>query len=248
MEIEFLGVGEAFEPQLGNASFILKSQSWLMVDCGYGVPRVLFERGYNPNKVDAIYLTHFHADHIFGLPAVLNYWKEEGRTKPLTLIGQQGLEQLTTQLLELGYRGMQAKLPYSLKIIESDKDFEFQEWKLHFAETQHSIRNMAIKAEAQGVRVGISGDGGLSEASQNLFQDCQVLIHDAFHLNEPIKGHATAESVVSFARTLPQLKFLALVHINRRERQQNRHAFLALGKNCSFQLLIPEPREVLELS
>lgn len=247
MEIEFIGVGEAFEPQLGNTSFLIKSQSWLMIDCGYGVPRLFFERGYDPNAVDAIYLTHFHADHIFGLPALLNYWKEEGRNKPLTIIGQSGTEQMVTQLLEMAYRGMQAKLSYALSFIESEGAILFNEWKLQFADTQHSIRNRAIKIDDHGLRIGVSGDGGLTEASKELFQDCHVLIHDAFQLKEPVKGHATAETVVSFAKTLPYLKNLALVHIHRQERQQYKSAFLALGNQCPFQLLIPQPGDVLRL-
>ncbi len=247
MELEFLGVGEAFEPQLGNASFLLKSQTWLMVDCGYGVPGLFFERGYNSNAVDAIYLTHFHADHTFGLPPLLSYWKEEGRTKPLTLIGQPGLKSFVNQLLEIGYRGMQAKLSYPLQIEETDTPIIFHELKLQFAETQHSIRNMAVKIEAENVRVGISGDGALTEASKQLFEDCHILIHDAFQLREPFKGHETAETVISFAQSLPHLKVLAFVHINRKERQQKKQEFLALKNHCPFKFLIPQPGTVLSL-
>lgn len=246
MEIEFIGVGEAFEPQLGNSSFLLKANSFFMIDCGYGVPRNLFERKYESNAIDAIYLTHFHADHLFGLPALLSYWKQENRTCPLTLIGQHGLEKVVSQILDLGYQGMQVKLTYPLHFIESETSLAFNEWKLEFAESIHSVKNLAIKIEVENIRIGISGDGALSEDSKRLFQNCHVLIHDAFTFDQNFEGHETAQNVISFAKTLPHLKIVALVHLQRMERKFKKEAFLSLGYSLPFKVLIPEPGEVIK--
>ncbi len=63
----------------------------LLFDCGEGTQTAARRAGVNLMKLDAICLTHYHGDHIFGLPGLLQTLGCQGRTRPLTLYGPKGL-------------------------------------------------------------------------------------------------------------------------------------------------------------
>ncbi len=63
----------------------------ILIDCGEGTQIALREKGWSPKPIDIICFTHYHADHISGLPGMLLTMGNAGRTEPLTLIGPKGL-------------------------------------------------------------------------------------------------------------------------------------------------------------
>ena len=65
----------------------------LLFDCGEGTQTAARRAGVNLMKLDAICLTHYHGDHIFGLPGLLQTLGCQGRTRPLTIFGPaEGME------------------------------------------------------------------------------------------------------------------------------------------------------------
>ena len=97
MQLLVLGTGEAFDDKgLGNTSFIYsaKRQPTVLFDCGYQVPERLWQYPKIYPSIDAIYLTHLHGDHTMGLAPLFIRFLEEGRTKPLTIIGPKGVLRL----------------------------------------------------------------------------------------------------------------------------------------------------------
>ena len=247
MEIEFIGVGEAFDPSLGNASYLVKSKTNMLIDCGYAVPRNFFERKHPADLVDILYLTHFHADHGFGIPALFFRWSNEKRSKPLFILGQNGTENYIDRLLEIAYPGMRSKISFELSFLEREESFDFNELSLHFAETYHPMKNYAIRIEAGNKSAGFSGDGALTPASRQLFQPCHVLVHEAFCFEKDFPGHTTAKEVMAYAEQLPKLETLALVHLQRDEREQQWEKFQDLQQKASFSVLIPEPGDVIKV-
>lgn len=247
MKLEFIGVGEAFEPKLGNASYLLHSETKLLVDCGYAVPRNFFSKGYPPDFVDAIYITHFHADHFFGIPALVTRWHEDGRKKPLRIIGQPGTETHINQAIDLGYPNCRSKLPFALHYQESTSPLKLNELNLSFAPTDHLMKNYAITIAKENLSIGISGDGGLTDETGDLFKNCRLLIHETYKYDQTILGHTCALELVDFAKTLPRLLTLALVHIQRDERVSRSEAFKALQKDVPFNLMIPGPGDEISL-
>ena len=85
----------------------------LLIDCGEGTQVALKEKGWSPKPIDVICFTHYHADHISGLPGLLLTMGNAERTEPLTLIGPKGLERVVGAL-----RMIAPELPFSLKFIE----------------------------------------------------------------------------------------------------------------------------------
>lgn len=85
----------------------------LLIDCGEGTQIALKEKGWSPKPIDYICFTHYHADHISGLPGLLLTMGNAERAEPLTLIGPKGLEKVVGAL-----RMIAPELPFSLKFIE----------------------------------------------------------------------------------------------------------------------------------
>lgn len=247
MKLEFIGVGEAFDPEIGNTSILVHNESKILIDCGYAVPRNLFAKNFPANFIDAIYITHFHADHVFGLPALFVRLLEDGRTKPLTIIGQDGTQERVETIFDLAYKTLRKKLGYKLEYIETTDPIIFNELSLSFADTAHGLINYAIRIEAADKIVGVSGDGELTTSSRKLFSDCHVVVHDAFNYDASIHGHANARDLVTFADGLEKLRKLAFVHLQRNERTNKLQQFKDLGHGKKYQVIVPEAYDILEV-
>ena len=81
----------------------------LLIDCGEGTQVALKEKGWSPKPIDVICFTHYHADHISGLPGLLLTMGNAERVEPLTLIGPKGLERVVGAL-----RTIAPELPFEL--------------------------------------------------------------------------------------------------------------------------------------
>ncbi|MDD7403716.1 MAG: ribonuclease Z [Butyribacter sp.] len=93
--------------------------SSLLIDCGEGTQVAIREKGWSVNPIDTICFTHFHGDHISGLPGLLLSMGNSDRTEPVTLIGPKGLEKIVNNL-----RVIAPGLPFPLKFIELTKPEE----------------------------------------------------------------------------------------------------------------------------
>lgn len=87
--------------------------SHILVDCGEGTQNQIRMIGWSFNPIDVICITHFHADHIGGLPGLLLTMGNAERNRPLTIIGPRGLERVVNSL-----RVIAPELPFEIKFIE----------------------------------------------------------------------------------------------------------------------------------
>lgn len=85
----------------------------LMIDCGEGTQVAVKEKGWSFKPIDVICFTHYHADHISGLPGLLLTMGNAERTEPLTLIGPKGLVRVVSAL-----RVIAPELPFEIQCIE----------------------------------------------------------------------------------------------------------------------------------
>ena len=96
--------------------------SSLLIDCGEGTQIAIREKGWSFRPLDIICITHFHGDHISGLPGLLLTMGNADRTEPLTLVGPRGLERVVSAL-----RVIAPELPFEIKFIEITKPEEVLE-------------------------------------------------------------------------------------------------------------------------
>ncbi|MBC5780350.1 ribonuclease Z [Blautia difficilis] len=87
--------------------------SSLLIDCGEGTQVAIKEKGWSFKPIDVICFTHYHGDHISGLPGLLLTMGNADRKEPLTLIGPRGLERVVNAL-----RVIAPELPFDIKFIE----------------------------------------------------------------------------------------------------------------------------------
>ena len=85
----------------------------LLIDCGEGTQIAAKKAGWSPHPVDVICFTHFHADHISGLPGFLLSMGNADRKEDVTLIGPEGLERVVESL-----RVIAPELPFKLRYRE----------------------------------------------------------------------------------------------------------------------------------
>lgn len=96
--------------------------SHLLIDCGEGTQIALKKKGWSAKPIDVICFTHYHADHISGLPGLLLTMGNAERTEPLLMVGPKGLERVVTAL-----RTIAPELPFSIEFLElTEKKQEFQ--------------------------------------------------------------------------------------------------------------------------
>lgn len=111
--------------------------SSLLIDCGEGTQIAMRERGWSPNPIDVICLTHYHADHVSGLPGLLLDMANSDRTAPVTIIGPKGLERVVG-----GLRVIAPELPFEVKLQEfsgSEETFEMFGYRLKAFRVNHSV-------------------------------------------------------------------------------------------------------------
>ena len=96
--------------------------SHLLIDCGEGTQIALKKKGWSAKPIDVICFTHYHADHISGLPGLLLTMGNAERTEPLLMVGPKGLERVVTAL-----RTIAPELPFPIEFLElTEKEQEFQ--------------------------------------------------------------------------------------------------------------------------
>ncbi len=115
LDVALLGTGGMMPlPNRFLTSLLLRlNGKMLLIDCGEGTQVTLKQLGWGFKSIDAICFTHYHADHISGLPGMLLTIGNSGRTEPLFLIGPKGLKEV--------YRGLSViapELPFQVRLIE----------------------------------------------------------------------------------------------------------------------------------
>ncbi|MBE6015606.1 MAG: ribonuclease Z [Lachnospiraceae bacterium] len=115
LEVCLLGTGGMMPlPYRWLTSLMMRyNGSNMLIDCGEGTQIAIKEKGWGYKQIDVICFTHFHADHISGLPGLLLTMGNTDRTEPLTIIGPKGVERVVNSL-----RAIAPEVPFPIEFIE----------------------------------------------------------------------------------------------------------------------------------
>lgn len=111
--------------------------SSLLIDCGEGTQIAIKKKGWSFKPIDVICFTHYHGDHISGLPGLLLTMGNADRTEPLTLIGPKGLERVVGCL-----RVIAPELPFPIiyrEIEGAEQTFELNGMRIHAFRVNHNV-------------------------------------------------------------------------------------------------------------
>lgn len=125
MELEFLGTGAGSPSKKRNVSSVAlklleeRNAVWLF-DCGEATQHQILYTTIRPRKIEKIFITHLHGDHIFGLPGLLSSRSFQGGSEPLTIYGPKGIKDFVMTALSVS----ESRLGYPLNFVELTKEGE----------------------------------------------------------------------------------------------------------------------------
>lgn len=253
MKCMFNGVGEAFDEQLPNCSLWLEAfpggtSRTVLLDCGFTAPFALFAHLGRDTALDLdmVWISHFHGDHFLGLPALLLRFWEEGRDKPLTIVGQEGIEEKTFQAMDLAYPGVRQRFSFPVEFQQAIPGATLLPLglSLQTAASDHPQPNLSLRLSDGEHSLFYSGDGRPTEASLRLAMEADMIVHESFSLQQDTPGHGTVPGSIEFARTTGSQR-LALVHLRRDVRHGRREEVLQHMRDAhDLRVSLPEPGDV----
>lgn len=147
MEIIFLGTSSAVHSYTRNhPAIVLKAFGETMLfDCGEGTQRQLIFAKVSPMKISKIFISHYHGDHILGLPGLLQSMNFRGRENKLTIYGPKGLDNLKNMIFGLGY----SKIEFPIEFIEiGSQTIEIcDEYIIKSQMVNHNVPSLAYSLE-----------------------------------------------------------------------------------------------------
>ena len=111
--------------------------SSLLIDCGEATQLAIKKAELSTKPIDYILFTHFHADHISGLPGLLLEMKNCDRVEPITIVGPKGVEKVVNCL-----RVIANELPFEIKFIElddNDGEFTLKPFRIQYFKLKHKL-------------------------------------------------------------------------------------------------------------
>lgn len=109
----------------------------ILIDCGEGTQIAMKEKGWSSKPIDVICFTHFHADHISGLPGMLLTMGNAERTEPLLLVGPKGLTKVVNAL-----RVIAPELPFEIRcqeLTEPQQTIAFDGFHINAYKVNHNV-------------------------------------------------------------------------------------------------------------
>ncbi|WP_305063879.1 ribonuclease Z [Methanococcoides sp.] len=139
LKVTFLGTGGSLPTTNRNPSAIMVNRDGelIMFDCGEGAQQQMMRAKTGMMNLSSIFITHFHADHILGIPGLVQTMSFQGRTEPLTIYGPEWVEEFVKFLTAMGYY----KLKFEINAIrlKSGESIKRDGYSIVALNTEHNV-------------------------------------------------------------------------------------------------------------
>jgi len=222
MHLQFVGCGDAFGSggRFNTCFHLVGREINALIDCGATSLVSMNKLAINRNDINLIVVSHFHADHVGGLPFFIleaNYIL--GREQALTIVGPPGLKARYAELIENSFPGaknLELKFPLMLRELEIGRRSQVGSLRIMPFHVEHDDRAgpcLGFRFEAEGKVIAFSGDTEWTDALVDIGHEADLFICEAFTRDKPVPTHLTLSAL---ERRLGQIrpKRLVLTHMS----------------------------------
>jgi len=200
MRITFLGSGTALSKKRGWSSIFIDNR--ILLDPSPDVTQRLHKLGFSAGDLECVLISHFHADHYFGLPFLqLERHYFHTNSPALPIAGPKGLKDRAIQLLKLAFEDV------SKNDLTISRAFEYHEYIpkeiMSFAGmefTAHPVRHndldaYGLRMRVAGREIAYTGDTGFCKQLHELVKGADILISEMSHIEAETPDHLNLEQV-----------------------------------------------------
>jgi ribonuclease BN (tRNA processing enzyme) len=204
MHLQFVGCGDAFGSggRFNTCFHLVGDRINALIDCGATSLVALNKLAINRNDIDVIFITHFHADHVGGLPFfILEASHVLKRDRPLTIAGPPGLKARFPELMHTAFPGtktMQLRFPLTLRELEIGRSNEAAPIAVTPFHVMHDDRAgpcLGLRFEAEGKVIGFSGDTEWTDALIDVGRDADLFICECYMREKQVKTHMVLQAL-----------------------------------------------------
>ncbi len=212
MEAIILGTSPGFPQADKNLSGVLVKSygSTVLADCADGCTKRLLQHKLGANELDAVFITHYHPDHVSGLFMLLQWLFLAGRTKPLHLFLPERPAAII-EIMQLMYTFTQ-KFPFKLLVLDMEQAELYYDWITaigtdHLFGYSHIIKEHNLSNQMKSWSLKFSGEAGELVYSSDLgTTDCIAGFIKGVHTLIVDAGHPDADQIL-------KLKYLDIKRI-----------------------------------
>jgi ribonuclease BN (tRNA processing enzyme) len=221
MQVQFVGSGDAFGSggRFNTCIRVAGDRTHFLIDCGASSLIGMQRAGVDPDSIDAVFLTHFHADHFGGIPFLMLHAQfVTRRTRPLTLVGPPGLRGRYRQAMEVAFPSSSETEPrfaLALREIAPGETQDVGAVRATAVHVRHDDRAgpcLGYRFELEGKVIAFSGDTEWTDALIDVGRDADLFICECYVRDKPVPMHM---SLTTLEAHLPAIrpKRLVLTHM-----------------------------------
>jgi ribonuclease BN (tRNA processing enzyme) len=222
MRLVVLGSGTSFPHprRAASAHWIQTDAGAALLDISADAPTRMAEEHLDWSQLDAIWVSHFHLDHVGGLPPYLFGMRSspvtQQRRKPLRIFGAAGLKKLLATIDQANnYRLFEQPFPLDIVEVEPGQNFDLLP-QLHATtfKTPHTPESLAIRLTEQGGSVLVyTSDTGYSDDLAEFARNADLLLMEcSFFRDKPVKKHLELKEAMAIAANCSPQK-VVLTHL-----------------------------------
>jgi len=263
IEVTFVGTGSAMPPRdRGNTTVTVRTENLLfLADAGPSVFGDLQRAGIEPSQIDAIFLSHGHADHILGFPQLALLQQFVTKTPPLRIYCTAAVREAVTTVTRLTFPEAANRLSKFdwIELAEGPRqshdltdDIQLTT-ELVFGPPYMPVQGLRLDFFDKGVSLAFSADTAPSDTLASLATGCDLLIHEA-SFSATLQPDVSPEMFFhSDARQAGQIaaragvKRLALVHLNQLHGNHRRVLTAEAAESFKGLILVPDDGDVIQL-